>query len=341
MTAATAPGARARRRRLGRRLLRGTLLLSGAVALPLLAGAFLRRRRTAPLPPVRWGRSRRYAWDLGAVAFQELGSGPAVLLLHSLGPGHHGTEWLAAAERLAESHRVYVPDLLGWGRSDKPRLTYTPDLYLDLLDDFLSEVVREPAVVAAAGSTAPYAIRLAVERPQRVRGLALVAPLGLDGGARAARHAVLRALVPVPVVGSSALDLMTSRGALARHLRREVYAAPERVDAALLEHHWRAAHAPAARPALAAWAAGRLDLPVADHLLRLDTPVWLAWGRHARHPSPANATLWLHHLPKADLHLFERSSTLPHAEEPQAFATNLAHWIRSIPSSLPSSPAAS
>lgn len=336
MTVTIAAEARARKRRLGRRLLRGTLLLSGAVALPLLAGAFL-RRRTAPLPAVRWGRSRHYAWDLGAVAFQELGSGPAVLLLHSLGPGHHGAEWLAAAERLAESHRVYVPDLLGWGRSDKPRLTYTPDLYLDLLDDFLTEVVREPAVVAAAGSTAPYAVRLAVERPQRVRGLALVAPHGLDGG----RRAVLRTLVPVPVVGSSALDLMTTRGALARHLRRDVYAAPERVDAALLEHHWRAAHAPAARPALAAWAAGRLDLPIADHLRRLEPPVWLAWGRSARHPSPANAILWQHHLPKADLHIFERSSTLPHAEEPQAFANNLAHWICSLPSSLPSSPAAS
>ncbi|HVF58921.1 MAG TPA: alpha/beta fold hydrolase [Thermoanaerobaculia bacterium] len=337
MTARTAADARARKRRVGCRLLRGTLLLSGAVALPLLAGAFL-RRRTAPLPAVRWGRSRHYAWDLGAVAFQELGSGPAVVLLHSLGPGHHGAEWLAAADRLAETHHVYVPDLLGWGRSDKPRLTYTPDLYLDLLDDFLSEVVREPAVVAAAGSTAPYAVRLAVERPQRVRGLALVAPHGLEGGRRAARRAVLRALVPVPVVGSSALDLMTSRGALARHLRRDVYAAPERVDAALLEHHWRAAHAPAARPALAAWAAGRLDLPVADDLLRLQTPVWLAWGRAARHPSPATAALWQHHLPKADLHLFERSSALPHAEEPQAFANALAHWIRSLPSSLPSLP---
>ncbi|HEX5757637.1 MAG TPA: alpha/beta fold hydrolase, partial [Thermoanaerobaculia bacterium] len=167
MTAASAADARVLESRCARRLLRGTLLVSGAVALPLVANALV-HRRAAPLPAPRWGRSHRWAWDLGAVAFQELGDGPALVLLHSLGPGHHGAQWLPAAERLAGAHRIYVPDLLGWGRSDKPRIAYRPDLYLDLLDDFLAEVVGEPAIVAAAGSTAPYAVRLAAESPRQV-----------------------------------------------------------------------------------------------------------------------------------------------------------------------------
>jgi pimeloyl-ACP methyl ester carboxylesterase len=315
------------------RLLRAAFLVtavSAALALPALASSLI-RRRARPLPPVHWGRSHRYAWDLGAVAFQELGFGRPLVLLHSLGPGHDGTQWLRAAERLAPAYRVYVPDLLGWGRSEKPPLHYTPDLYLDLLEDFLAEVVREPAVLVAAGRTAAFAVQAAVDRPRLVRGLGLVTPLGLDHAAEGPRPAAwLRALLPLPIAGTAALDLLTSRAALARHLRREVYAAPERVDAAMVDHHWRAAHLPGARFALEAHLCGRLDRDVADLLPRLDRPLWLAWGRAARRPPVEAADLWLHRVPGAELEVFSGSAALPHAEEPPAFAAALGRWIQGL-----------
>jgi pimeloyl-ACP methyl ester carboxylesterase len=301
-----------------------------AVALSALAGAVL-RRRSRPLSPAPWGRARRYAWDLGAVSFQELGFGPPLVLLHSLGPGHDGGEWLRAAERLAPHYHVYVPDLLGWGRSEKPPLLYTPDLYLDLVEDFLAEVVREPAVVVAAGETAAYAVQVAVNRPALVRGLGLVVPCGLDhAGEGPLPAAPVRALVPLPLAGGAALDLLTSRGAIARHLRRDVFAAPERVDAALVEHHWRAARLPRARHALAAHAGGRLHHRVADLLSRLECPVWLAWGRACRRPPVEAADLWLRRLPAAALEVFAGSAAVPHAEEPAAFAAALGRWLRQL-----------
>lgn len=323
----TGRGVEGRRRR---RLLRTALLVGATLALPALASSLV-RRRARRLAPAGWGRSHRYAWDLGDVSFQELGAGPPLVLLHSLGPGYDGTQWLRAAERLAAAHRVYVPDLLGWGRSDRPALPYTPELYVGLLTDFLAEVVREPAVLVAAGRTAAFAVEVAVHRPELVRGLGLVVPLGLDRAAEGPRPAaLLRALLPLPVLGTSALDLLSSRGALARYLRREVYAAPERVDGALLEHHWRAAHLPGARHALVAWARGRLDRPVTDLLPRLATPIWLAWGRAARRPPVEAADLWLHRLPAAALEVFSGSGALPHAEEPAAFAATLGRWMAAL-----------
>ncbi len=314
-----------------RRLLRTAFLVTAALALPALASSLV-RRRARPLPVVPWGRSHRYAWDLGAVAFQELGFGRPLVLLHSFGPGHDSSQWLRAAERLAPAHRVYVPDLLGWGRSDKPPLLYTQDLYLDLLEDFLAEVVREPAVLVAAGATAGYALQVAADRPGLVRGLGLVAPLGLERAAEGPPPpALLRAILPLPIVGTAALDLATSRGALARHLRREVYAAPERVDAALVDHHWLAAHLPGARYALEAHLCGRLERRAGSLLPRLDRPLWLAWGRASRRPPVEAADLWLHRVPGAELEVFSSSAALPHAEEPAAFAAALGRWIASLP----------
>ena len=265
----------------------------------MAVGALLRRRAEPPAAP-RWGRTHRYSGRSGhEVVFQALGSGPPILLLHSFGPGYGPGQWQAAAEVLAASHTVYVPDLPGWGRTRGGRRAHHPEQYLELLADFLAGVVREPAVVAAAGLAAAYAVHLALDHPGRVRALALVNPLGLADGdpAPTVAQAFAAKLLAVPGVGATVLDSLTGRMALEHRLRREVYAAPERVDAALLDQHYRASHTPQGRAALAAWLRGDLFLDVSPELQLLRVPVWLAWGRQGKKPPVETADLWLRHLP--------------------------------------------
>ncbi len=303
------------------------------MGVPVAAGALLRRRAEPPSAP-RWGRAHRFSGRSGPeVIFQELGSGPPVLLLHSFGPGYDANQWRAVAEILAARHRVYVPDLPGWGRTRAGGArVHQPDLYLDLLADFLSGVVREKAVVVGAGLAAAYAVQLAVEYPGRVRALGLVSPLGLgdDDPARSVAQSFVGKLLRVPLLSASVLDALTGRAAVEHHLRKEVYAAPERVDAALLEHHYRASHTRGARSALAAYLRGDLWLDISEelsHIGVLDVPVWLAWGRHSRTPPVVTADLWLQHLPGASLDVFEGAGALPHAEASALFCRALERFL--------------
>jgi pimeloyl-ACP methyl ester carboxylesterase len=57
------------------------------------------------------------------VAYAVAGAGPPVLLLHGLG----GTAdfWQPVVDRLASRFQLVIPDLLGFGYSDKPRVRYT------------------------------------------------------------------------------------------------------------------------------------------------------------------------------------------------------------------------
>lgn len=327
-------GRRERRRRW--RWLRG-LAIGTAIGAPVLAHALIQRRVRPPRPP-RWGHGHRYAGRHGEIAFQALGDGPAVVLLHSLGPGHDVAEWERAAEILADRFAVYALDLPGWGRSDPP-YAYRPAAYADALEDFLAGVVREPAAVVAAGLAAAYAVEVAARRPDLVRGLALVAPSGLEAsggrsGSWSAGRAGVRRLAAMPLVGTTALDLATSRAALARHLRQEVYAAPERVDAALVEHHYRTSHLPPARRTLAAYLAGRLRPParaLAEEAAEVAQPVWIGWGRAAAQPPVECADLWLQRLPQAELDVFESAGNLPHAERPALFCRALEDFLAALP----------
>lgn len=315
------------RRRRRKRLLRGLLLGGAAIGIPAVANLLIARRAGRLAAPA-WGRGHRYAWRSGEILFQRFGEGPPAVLLHSFGPGHDCREWQRAAELLARHHQIVVPDLLGWGRSEKPALVYDGELYIQLLVDFLADVVRERAVVVAAGLPAAYAVQAAVDHPELVRGLALVVPQGIELNADEPdlQDAVVHRLLRLPVVGTSALNLYTSRSAIAHHLR-EVYAAPERVDAALVEHHYRSSHQPGSHAALAAYLAGYLNHGVEEALSRLTVPVWLGWGRQASSPAIEAADLWLHRLPAADFEVFEGAGNLPHAEAATAFCKRLEAFL--------------
>ena len=302
-----------------------------AVGLPALFNALV-SRRAQRLPALKWGSGDRYRWKQGTVAFQRLGEGTRVALIHSFGPGHSAVEWRRAAEILARTHEVFAPDLLGWGQSEKPRLTYDSELYIELLADFLRHVVGARAVVVAAGLPAAYAVQVAADQPGLLRALALVVPQGIElyGDEPDFKDAVVHRLLRLPILGTSALNLFTSRSALAGYLRRDVYASPGLVDHALVDEHYRASHQGGAHGALAAHLSGYLNHGVRDILSRLDLPVWIAWGRRATSPSVETADLWLQRLPGAELEVFESCGIHPHAESPGELCGKLEGFLAKL-----------
>jgi pimeloyl-ACP methyl ester carboxylesterase len=329
MTAWTSEEEQRRRRR--KRLVQGLLIGGAAIGVPALINAAI-ERRAKRVEPATWGRRHRYAWELGDVVFQRLGEGEPLALLHSFGVGHDALEWREAGEKLAGGFQVFAPDLPGWGRSDRPSIEYDAELYIEFLIDFLIDVVRRRAVLVASGLSAAYAIQVAVDRPELVRALVLVCPLGLDiaGDEPNLGDAVIHRLLRLPVVGTSALNLYSSRKGIAHHLREEVYADPERVDQPMIDHAWRSAHEPGSRAALAAYLAGYLNHRVDDSLARLKQPMLLVWGRDAGSPTVESADLWLRSAPTTELEVLERSGILPHAERPAAFRDRVTRFLASL-----------
>ena len=315
-----------------RRLLLGVALSLAALGVPLL----VRRFGTAPaLPPHGWGRGHRYSWRGLDIHFQQTGEGLPVVLVHSLGPGHDGEEWRRVAEMLARGCDLLAPDLPGWGLSAAGSTTPAPDLYRDFLLSFLHDVVRRPAALVAAGGAAPFAIAAAAVRPEAVRALALVSPYGLGNdepsGVELGQGTLRRGLgrlSAVPGVGGTAVRLATTRAAIQRHLEREVFAAPERADAARRERCYRSARQPGAQRSLQAWLGGGLRAEVAPLLPRPALPVWLGWGRQSSHPAVETADLWLHQLPHAALEVFDGCGALPHLEVPVEFTRRLRPFLQ-------------
>ncbi len=267
-----------------------------------------------------------------------MGSGPALVCLHSFGPGHDAREWQELAERLATRFEVFAPDFLGWGGSEKPAIAYDGELYIELLADFLDDVVGAQATVLAAGLPAAYAAQVAVDRPEAVGALALIVPSGIavSGEEPDVKDAFVNRMLRLPIVGTSALNLYTSRKAISSYLRREAFATADRVDGARVEHHYLSSHQPGSHFALAAFLSGYLNHRIDETLSRLEVPTWIAWGRQAATPLEI-ADLWLARIPQAELEVFEGAGSLPHAEIParlerplESFLTRQASHANSV-----------
>jgi pimeloyl-ACP methyl ester carboxylesterase len=96
--------------------------------------------------------------DGARVAYRETGTGPALVLLHSLGLSHR--EWEPVVAPLAERFRVVLPDLPLHGDSeDRPRHPYTPDWLAEVIAGFCREVIGPRPLLAGHDVGAELALR--------------------------------------------------------------------------------------------------------------------------------------------------------------------------------------
>lgn len=319
------------RKRRRQRLVRGLLVGGAAIGVPALLNLII-AKRAQRLPEGTWGSGDVYAWHDHEISYQRLGRGLPVVLLHSFGPGHSSAEWRLVAGMLAESCEVFALDLPGWGQSSAFPPPFDDELYVALVRDFLLDVVERRALVVAAGLAAAYAVQVAADRPELFGALGLVVPHGLEHHADEPdlKDAVLHRVLRLPVLGTSAMNVYTSKHGIANYLRREVFVSAALVDEQLVDLHYLNSHRPGAQASLAALLAGYLNHGVRNSLSRLRLPVWMAWGRQAQNPRVEAADLWLKRIPEAELEIFEHCGILPHAESPGEFCRKLERFIDSL-----------
>lgn len=107
------------------------------------------------------------------------GNGPPLLLLHGLGSS--AEDWSLVLGTLTPAHRVYAPDLLGWGGSDRPRDgDYSIAAQTELVRGFMDAAGLPRADVGGVSMGGWVAVRLAALHPERVRRLVLIDSVGLD-----------------------------------------------------------------------------------------------------------------------------------------------------------------
>jgi pimeloyl-ACP methyl ester carboxylesterase len=114
-----------------------------------------------------------------SLAYEREGDGPAVVLLHGW-PGDRA-DWRAVRPLLGDGLQLIVPDLRGFGDSDRPRgdpaELYAAPAQARSVTGLLDELGIAAAVIAGYDVGSRVAQRVASDAPDRVRSLVLSPPM--------------------------------------------------------------------------------------------------------------------------------------------------------------------
>ena len=302
-------------------------VVAGGAGLAALAAAnaAIKRKNVEPDDSVLGGASEFYDWFDGRIFYKVAGEenkGAPVVFIHSVGVGHSGFTWRKNFDELSKIYCVYAPDLLGFGLSDKPsNVSYSSDLYVELISDFLREVVRTPAHIVAISLGAAYSIRVADTYPELVRSLVLVSPTGAGilSNRPGMTGAAFYGLLQSPVLGTSFYNTLASERSIRDFARQQYFYDRHRVTNRFVNYHYAISHQQGAQHAIAAFLSGFLNTDARESFSRLKQPVTLVWGKQDQTNPIEKAAELLQINPRVRLEIFDRCKMSPPEENPEKF----------------------
>jgi pimeloyl-ACP methyl ester carboxylesterase len=277
-----------------------------------------------PLESLLPGENRIYHWKYGNIFYKVLGSleAPPLVLLHAPGIAASSFEMRKIMQPLAQHYCVYVPDLLGFGLSDRPGRDYSAETYITLCHDFLAEVVREPATLLASELSCNYAVAIATRSPRLCSGLILISPIEIFATKHVLKSlGLLTELITSPAVGLLLYPLLCTRPAL-RFARKGRYNDYRKSD---LDYLYATTHQLGAHHAPLAYVAGKLANEISQEMETLQQPTLIIWGTQE-----LNSAHSLHgQLPMKSMVILLRDSDMyVHEECPEAVMANIEEWSK-------------
>lgn len=148
--------------------------------------------------------SNYYNWKFGNIYYQNTGSGSPLLLIHDLNHYSSSMEWDKVIDTLSREHTVYTIDLLGCGKSDKPAITYTCYLYVQLLTDFIRDIIGEKTDIVATGASVSFVTAACQNIADQIGHIILVCPESIRTLAKAPNHKskLLASIINLPIYGT-------------------------------------------------------------------------------------------------------------------------------------------
>jgi len=264
-------------------------------------------------------------------AYRVAGSGPAILLIHGI--GDNSTTWSTVQSKLAQRFTVIAPDLLGHGKSDKPRADYSVAAYANGMRDLLSVLDIDRVTVVGHSLGGGVAMQFAYQFPQLVDRLVLIGAGGvtkdvnialrvasLPMGSEALAFLRLPLVLPaVQAVGRVAGAVFGSTG-----LGRDI---PDvlRILADLPEPTASSAFARTLR-AVVDWR-GQVVTMLDRCYLTQSVPVQLIWGGADSVIPVSHAQLAHAAMPGSQLEIFDGSGHFPFHDDPDRFVEVLEQFI--------------
>ena len=257
-------------------------------------------------------RSRHVRVDGLRIEYLEGGKGPPLVLLHGLGADKDN--FLALARRLKREFRLIIPDLPGFGESDRPaHLSYAVDPQVARMHQLFQTLGLTRFHIGGNSMGGMLAGAYASSHPDQIASLWLLSPAGVKSADPTPLNVAIESGQVPPILGRTVGDVrrmvrfvtekrMYIPGFVLRTMATE--------QSVRYEHHQRVIH-------------DLFDGPGLDELLRekrVLCPTLIVWGECDRALSDTGAEVLRQLLPNAEVQRLPGVGHLPQLEAPRLVA---------------------
>ncbi len=259
-------------------------------------------------------------------------SGSPLLLLHGAGLDSATLSWNEVIGPLATHHRVFAPDLPGYGKSSRPDISYTIDFYVTFVKHLLDALHLEKVTLLGLSMGGAIALALTLHSPKRIEKLVLVDTYGIQD--QAAAHKLSYLYVHLPFLDEFSYWLIGRNRALIRwSLLAGLIYNPANLSPALVEQVYQAARQPAAGKAFISlqrndirW--NSLSSDFRAHLAEITIPTLILHGAEDT-AVPLSYAQRAHALiENSQLYIMQKCKHWPQRENPAEFTRVVTSFLK-------------
>ena len=241
------------------------------------------------------------------------GSSDHIILIHGL--GGFAERWSGVIPLLSKKYHVIVPDLPGYGYSDKPSTDYTLEFFSKFIFDFLDSIGIRKTNMVGTSLGGQIVAECAISQNKVIGKIVLVSPAGIMKGSTPTLDAYsMAALYPSYDTVKTAYEMMTGTN--------------KKVSNDSIEDFIKRMTQPNAKMAfMSTILALKNTPPITDRLSNIIVPTLLIWGKHDTMIPVKYANDFASSIKNCQLEIMENCGHTPHIEEPIKFSQNLLNFL--------------
>ena len=262
-----------------------------------------------------------YDWRFGRIAYKKIGQGTPVLLIHDLNVCSSSYEWYKTAEKLSETNTVYMIDLLGCGLSDRPLLTYTNFLYVQLLTDFIKHIIGQKTDVIVSGHSSSFVLMACANDESIINRVIMINPEDIINLSKipTKKSNMIKNLILTPILGTFIYNMRINKKTIRETLVKACCSRDSiKEKDVLISFESTQREKAHSKYLYACQCTGYTNVNILNCLKKLNNSIFIITGTK----NPENtlaAAQYQNHLPSIEIIGIDQTKQLPHIENPDEF----------------------
>lgn len=271
-----------------------------------------------------------YEWRFGKIHYTKKGKGTPVLLIHDLSVGSSEYEFKKLAGKLEKNYEVYTLDLLGYGLSDKPNMTYTNFLYVQLITEFIKNVIGKKTSIVASGDSSSIAVMTTHNDSAIINNLILINPQSLYqcNQIPSKQTKALKILIETPIIGTFLFNLLTSKGVFENTFENKYFGNSNNIEETDILTYWESAHKKGycSKYSFASHAARYMNTNIIHALKEINNSIFILAGAN-KDDIETTVENYIYYNSAIETIYIKNTKQLPHLELPDEVFSQISTFL--------------